>query len=93
MAHRGWNPLRSGDVTIQFLAGWMEYGHQGTTHGSSYNYDSHVPIFFYGFGVQQGIEIEPVEITQIAPTISLITSTAFPMLSDHRPITNAIAQP
>ncbi len=93
MAQRGWNPLRSGDMVIQFLAGWMEYGHQGTTHGSSYNYDSHVPIIFYGFGINQGVELEPVEITQIAPTISIVTSTAFPMLSDHRPISKAIIQP
>ena len=93
MAQRGWNPLRSGDMMIQFLAGWMEYGHQGTTHGSSYNYDSHVPILFYGFGIQQGVELNPVDITQIAPTISLVTSTAFPMLSDHRPVVKAIVQP
>lgn len=93
MAQRGWNPLRSGDMVVQFLPGWMSYGHQGTTHGSSYNYDSHVPIMFYGFGVKQGVELNPVDITQIAPTISIITSTAFPMLSDHRPIVNAIATP
>lgn len=93
MAQRGWNPLRSGDVVVQFLPGWMSYGHQGTTHGSSYNYDSHVPIMFYGFGVKQGVELNPVDITQIAPTVSIITSTAFPMLSDHRPIVNAIATP
>ena len=93
MAQNGWSPLRSGDMVIQFLPGWMEYGNQGTTHGSSYNYDSHVPIFFYGFGIKHGVELNPIEITQIAPTISIITSTAFPMLSDHRPIIGAIKKP
>lgn len=90
MAKRGWNQQRSGDIMVQYLPGWMEYGHQGTTHGSSYNYDSHVPLIFFGFGVNQGVELNPVYITQIAPTISLITSTAFPELSDHKPVLNVI---
>ncbi|MDP4687709.1 MAG: alkaline phosphatase family protein [Salibacteraceae bacterium] len=90
LAQNGWNPLRSGDAAIQYLPGWMSYSHQGTTHGSSYAYDTHVPLFFFGFGVNQGVELNEVDITQIAPTISIISSIAFPDASNHQPIVGAI---
>lgn len=31
----GWNPQRSGDIIVQYLPGWMEYGPKGTTHGTA----------------------------------------------------------
>ncbi|MEQ9187450.1 MAG: alkaline phosphatase family protein [Cryomorphaceae bacterium] len=89
-AKMGWNQLRSGDVVIQYLPGWMQYGEQGTTHGTSYNYDSHVPMIFYGAGIIPGTTLDPVTITQIAPTISLATSIAFPEMSDHKVVTGAL---
>lgn len=92
MARMGWNQLRSGDMVIKYLPGWMEYGHQGTTHGSSYNYDSHVPMIFFGKGIEPGVTNTPVDITQIVPTISIVSSIAFPMLSDHRPVQGALKQ-
>jgi predicted AlkP superfamily pyrophosphatase or phosphodiesterase len=82
--------LRSGDAVIQYMPGWMSYGHKGTTHGSSYAYDTHVPLFFFGFGVNQGVEVNEVDITQIAPTISIISSIAFPDASNHQPIVGVI---
>lgn len=82
-AKNGWNQQRSGDVMIQFLPGWLDYGHQGTTHGSSYNYDTHVPLLFYGFSVPHGSLAEPVAITQIAGTVSILSSIAFPHLANH----------
>jgi predicted AlkP superfamily pyrophosphatase or phosphodiesterase len=91
MARMGWNPLRSGDVTIQYLVGWLDYPHTGTSHGSAYNYDSHVPLIFYGKGVAQGLSVDPVDITQIAPTVSVLSSIAFPEISDHRVISDVIA--
>lgn len=90
LAQNGWNPLRSGDVVVQYLPGWMSYSHQGTTHGSSYTYDTHVPLFFYGFGVNQGTCVDEVDITQIVPTICIISSIAFPDASNHQPVSGAI---
>jgi len=86
MASLGWNPLRSGDVVIQYLPGWMSYKNKGTTHGSSFNYDSHVPLLFYGAGIEQGESIEPVRITQIVPTVCLISNIALPDASEHEPV-------
>jgi len=90
LASTGWNPKRSGDVMIKYLAGWMDYGHQGTTHGTSYNYDTHVPLIFFGNGVKPGTSLQPVEITQIVPTICLISEIAFPDASCHDAIIEVI---
>src|SRR5690606_8620196 len=44
---RGYHPKRCGDVIIATEPGWYSAGRiQGTTHGSPYTYDTHVPILF-----------------------------------------------
>lgn len=86
LAALGWNPQRSGDVVIQYLPGWMAHSPRGTTHGSSYNYDTHVPVIFYGTGVPQGESISEVNITRIAPTVSLLARIAFPDASEREPV-------
>ncbi len=89
-AKNGWNQLRSGDIVIQYLPGWMQHDGQGTSHGSSYNYDSHVPIIFFGKGIAHGVTLDPVDVTQIAPTVSVAASIAFPMMSDREVISGAL---
>jgi predicted AlkP superfamily pyrophosphatase or phosphodiesterase len=86
LAAQGWNPQRSGDIIIQYLPGWMEYEGKGTTHGSSYAYDTHVPLIFFGWGVTKGETIEEIQITQIAPTMSILCRIGFPDASSHAPI-------
>ena len=48
------------------------YGEKGTTHGSGYNYDTHVPLIFYGKGIKKGNTKIRTHITDIAPTISAL---------------------
>ena len=50
----------------------------GTTHGSSYSYDTHVPLIFWGGRIPQGQTDRKVNIRDIAPTISTILGTAYP---------------
>lgn len=42
------------------------------THGSPYNYDTHVPIIFYGAGVRQGVYGNTVRTVDIAPTLAAL---------------------
>lgn len=44
----GFDQERSGDVIYVLKPGWIEYGKQGTTHGSGYEYDTHVPFILFG---------------------------------------------
>ena len=43
---KGFNQKRSGDVVIALNSGWIEWNSPtGTTHGSCFSYDTHVPFF------------------------------------------------
>ena len=69
----GFNRARSGDVCIvnrpfTFVA----EGNLASTHGSPYNYDTHVPVILFGAGVRPGrfhMECAP---TDIAPTLAVL---------------------
>ncbi len=77
---------RVADYQIIFEPGYMEYGKTGTTHGSGYNYDTHVPILFYGKGVKKGKVLQRVNITDIAPTAAYLMGIAYPNACTGDPI-------
>jgi bisphosphoglycerate-independent phosphoglycerate mutase (AlkP superfamily) len=56
----------------------VEYSATGTTHGSPYTYDTHVPIIFYGWNIPKGESHDKKVITQIAPTISQLLKITLP---------------
>jgi predicted AlkP superfamily pyrophosphatase or phosphodiesterase len=67
----GWNPSRSGDVAFNLLPGYLNnFLEKGTTHGSAYSYDTHVPLMFYGWKIPAKTINKPVYIVDIAPTIA-----------------------
>ncbi len=80
LVQRGFNQKRSGDVIVSLQTGWLKsyWKEGGTTHGSSYSYDTHVPLIFWGGTIPQGQTDRKVNIRDIAPTISTILGTAYP---------------
>ncbi|AUC86502.1 alkaline phosphatase [Polaribacter sp. ALD11] len=66
----GYNQKFSGDVLMIPNPATLASGRKGTSHGSGYSYDTHVPIIFYGNGIKKGRSSKKYEITDIAPTIS-----------------------
>ena len=69
-ASRGHFEGRSGDVVFITQPGWIaSSGNTGTTHGSGYNYDSHVPLFFYGWNIKVGTRSQFHDVKDIAATI------------------------
>ena len=78
----GLHPTASGEVVVVPKPGWINYGRTGTTHGSPYAYDTHVPCIFYGWGVKPGATYERTHIRDIAPTVSALI---------HSPLPNAAA--
>jgi predicted AlkP superfamily pyrophosphatase or phosphodiesterase len=91
-------PGRSGDLFIVPRPYWLMDGtpagktrSYGTGHGTPYNYDQHVPIFFMGYGVQPGEYYDAVTPADIAPTLaSLCGITLAPR--DGRVLGEALAQ-
>lgn len=79
---RGFMVQRSGDVAFVMRQGYFErYGSavgKGTTHGSPWNYDTHVPILFMGQGIQHTEVVRRTSITDIAPTLSMVLGMTMP---------------
>ncbi|MBW6481509.1 MAG: alkaline phosphatase family protein [Vicingaceae bacterium] len=80
---RGFHQVRSGDVMFVLASGWInKWTKKGTTHGSPYNYDTHVPLLWYGTNIKQGVRTEQVAIADIAATLSVILGVAMPSSCD-----------
>jgi predicted AlkP superfamily pyrophosphatase or phosphodiesterase len=90
MIQQGYDAQRSGDVIYTLDPGYIEYGMSGTTHGSPYAYDSHVPAIFFGCGVERGETYNRFSITDIAPTVSMMCGFALPDAATGVPIEPAI---
>ena len=67
---QGYNPKFSGDVLMIPYPATLNYSRKGTSHGSGYSYDTHVPLIFYGNGIKKGVSKKIYKIIDIAPTIS-----------------------
>ena len=72
LIQNGFHEKRSGDVALVLKPNVIFYDGKGTTHGSGYNYDTHVPLIFFGSGIRNGETERITEIPDIAPTISKI---------------------
>ena len=70
LIQNGYHKERSGDIALILKENVIFYNGKGTTHGSGYNYDTHVPLIFYGNGIKKGETLNHTEIPDIAPTIS-----------------------
>ena len=87
LIQKGFNQKRSGDVVIALNSGWIEWNSPtGTTHGSCFSYDTHVPLLFWGKGIQQGVSDEYISICDIAPTVSTLLGISFPNGCTGQPI-------
>ncbi|MEK6782374.1 MAG: alkaline phosphatase PafA [Bacteroidota bacterium] len=88
---RGFNSKRSGDIVYTLQPGWISStAVKGTTHGSSYTYDTHVPILFYGAGIKIGSSSQYHAITDIAPTLSVLLKIKFPSGCTGQPISELL---
>ena len=74
----GYDPTQNGELYFVYKPGYLEYSATGTTHGSPYTYDTHVPVIFYGWHIKKGESHEKKYITQIAPTVSQLLKITMP---------------
>ncbi|MCL4118049.1 UNVERIFIED_CONTAM: hypothetical protein GTU68_038543 [Idotea baltica] len=78
LLQNGYNQKRSGDVLVVPNPAFISYGKTGSTHGSGLNYDTHVPLLFFGKGIKHGQTIQKTRIIDIAPTVSALLGISFP---------------
>jgi predicted AlkP superfamily pyrophosphatase or phosphodiesterase len=87
---RGLYPPLAGDVIWVMESGWLDYGKTGTSHGTPWRYDTHVPLLMMGNGVAQGLTYRETNIRDIAPTVSMMFNIPLPSGATGSPITEAI---
>lgn len=82
----GYNHKASGDLLLILEPAWLSSSWKGTTHGTGYTYDTHVPIAFMGWSIPQGTSTRYTSITDIAPTLAMLLNIRLPNGSDGDPI-------
>jgi predicted AlkP superfamily pyrophosphatase or phosphodiesterase len=81
------SPQRSGDVIVTLNPGWVEKeGDYVTNHNSPYEYDSHVPLIWYGWTVNRASITRKVNMTDIAATLSSLCKIPYPNACTGEPM-------
>ena len=74
---RGFNEKRSGDIDVILNPYWIR-GTTTATHGSPFNYDTHIPLILMGKSVKSGFYYQHAAQNDLAPTIASMLSIEIP---------------
>jgi predicted AlkP superfamily pyrophosphatase or phosphodiesterase len=86
---RTFHPRRSGDVLF-VLAPYCVPGTKGTTHGSPWHYDTHVPLLLLGCGIAKGQFSREVSPASIASTVAELLGIDHPSANSEEPLREAL---
>jgi predicted AlkP superfamily pyrophosphatase or phosphodiesterase len=74
---------RSADVEVLLEPYWMSAA-TGTTHGTAYSYDTHIPLILMGPGIRPGRYDGSVVLNDLAPTLATLLGIETPSGSSGR---------
>jgi len=77
---------RSGDVKLILEPAWTNETGAPSEHGTGYTYDTHIPLIWFGAGIRKGESVIPYNVTDIAPTVSMMLHIKFPNACIGSPI-------
>jgi predicted AlkP superfamily pyrophosphatase or phosphodiesterase len=94
MLQNGYHSKRSGDVLLVFKPGYVQnldpritmQRIKGTTHGSGYAYDTHVPMLWFGKSIPKGQSMRKVSVIDIAPSIAQMLNIQYPSGTTGEPL-------
>ena len=86
----GFYASRSGDIHVLVKPNYIFWGGAGTTHGTPYDYDAHVPLILMGAGVKSGQYANRVRINELAPTLGRLLDVAYTGDPQGRVLTEAL---
>jgi predicted AlkP superfamily pyrophosphatase or phosphodiesterase len=79
MMQNGFNASRNAEIEFVLKPNWLTwFTKKGTSHGTPYEYDTHVPLIFYGWKIKNNKSDTDVKITDIAPTVSKLLGIDLP---------------
>lgn len=73
----GFHSERAADLFIVAEPYWL-FEQSGTSHGTPFNYDAHVPVIFMGPGVKPGRYNKKIAVNDIAPTLATMFEVETP---------------
>jgi hypothetical protein len=73
-----WHAARSQDVVFSPKPYFVDRSPAGTNHGTPYDYDTHVPLLWFGPGIPARIDTHRVGTDAIAPTLSALLGIPAP---------------
>jgi predicted AlkP superfamily pyrophosphatase or phosphodiesterase len=77
LMQRGYYRGRAADLFIVQKPYWLA-SKDGTSHGTPFSYDTHVPVIFLGRGIRPGRYDENVRTADIAPTLAALLGVNTP---------------
>ena len=92
MVRRGYHKKESGDVIFILEPGFLdkhsdsEKSRKGTSHGSAYSYDTHVPLLWYGKNIPKQELFRQIDITDITATLVHLLYLQQPSALTGKPI-------
>lgn len=87
---KGYNTKLGGDIQVILKPQFYYGGATGTTHGSWYPYDSHIPLVWMGWGIKPGKLYRETYMTDIAATLAALLKIQMPNGSIGKVITEAL---
>jgi len=86
----GFYEQRGADLFILLEPYWL-FTAEGTTHGTAFSYDAHVPVIFMGPGIRAGWYHQRVAVNDVAPTLATLLSVETPSGSNGRVLLEMLA--
>ena len=86
---RGFNAQRSGDLEIILEPYWLRQA-TGTSHGTPYGYDAHIPLILMGRQIAPGEYSDHAALNDLAPTLATLLGVEIPSGSTGRVLTEAL---
>jgi hypothetical protein len=89
----GYNHKRSGAIQVILEPAWYSSSSArptGTTHGTWNPHDSHIPLLFMGWGINQGKTSRTVHMTDVASTIAALLKIQEPNGNIGTPVLEAL---
>jgi predicted AlkP superfamily pyrophosphatase or phosphodiesterase len=87
----GFDARRVADLFVIPDPYWM-FATAGTTHGTPFNYDAHVPVIFMGPGIKPGIYHQTIIPNDIAPTLATLLEIEIPSGAVGRALAEILVQ-
>ncbi len=86
---RAYHRHRSGDLHVVLEPHWTTAA-VGTSHGTPYGYDAHIPLILMGPGIAPGTYRDRVALNDLAPTLAAVLGLEPPSGSQGRVLTEAL---